>query len=200
MPPEPPRKLSPEALGVADAEDLSLLAHPGRRLVDLEDPMVPTTNNRVRRATAVLGLLIFAVLAVACGEDAGPAAPTPPTPPVPQVGGAYSGQVVMSPHGNVWIGFARTVVVQAGTGVTITGSIELDGHTVAVEMGGTIDATGRFTRTAGEAFAAALVDYRCGAQRLTVAVLIFSAGMFNFSETWTTTECGTMEVTGWGRP
>ena len=175
------------------------------------------TGARRQTVMTIAGVLV-ALVTVGCGDSDGPVAPTPQ---IPQVSGVYSGQMLMEVGRNVWAGTARISVGQAGRQVTVGGSVDFAGHTVPINaMTGTIDAAGTFSGTAGQGLGAGLVDllvldahsqvreqaaaallggdadYTCGAKGLASASLVFSGQTVQFSETWTTTQCGLVEVSG----
>ena len=90
------------------------------------------------------------------------------------------------------------VVVQAGSQLTISGSMTFDGVTMQLpKVTGTINETGFFTATAGtDGFSpgAAASDDTCGTITSTSSTLTFSGSTAQLHESATTDFCGTLTL------
>ena len=106
----------------------------------------------------VVTLVFTALLTSACGESA-----TAPSSQIPQVAGTYTGSIALSSAGRtLGSGTARMTVVQAGSELTITGSVTISGATVQIRaVTGTINRTGFFT-PARHSFTNRVTDPTCG--------------------------------------
>ena len=151
----------------------------------------------------VVALLAIIVLGVsACGDkNKNPLAPTPvtaptpaPAPVIPNVAGTYRGPLEFSgvvEGSTVSVSGAMSMIAaQAGTQLTISGSIELFGETDDLEpISGTIDAAGRVTLPVNSYQEE---DPECGTVMTTVT-LTFTGNMAVFYATVTST-CGPAEM------
>ena len=146
-------------------------------------------HNRAR-LTALLLLLPLAQIACDSSGD----------PPPPQVAGVYSGDMIYRfsfPDETVTVtARGRFEVLQAGTTVTISGKLTLEGEIFDLAaITGEINATGFFTPTAG----GAVGDYRdpdCGQFTTTSASVVFSGGNLRLQETYVTDACGDISASG----
>ena len=148
----------------------------------------------------LLGICILVLVIVAgCGDDAG--SPTAPTAPqFPQVAGTYAGPLTITSSNapqEPLIGSAQLNVVQAGSQLTITGSITLFGVTQQLPaVTGMINETGFFTASAG-GFSSATADAGdCGIIRETSSTLTFSGSTARLHESATTDFCGNLTMDG----
>ena len=144
----------------------------------------------------LLVILLLTLLITGCGDDGGPVAPSPPQ--FPQVAGTYNGTLTLtfSLVSDTLTGSMRMVVVQAGSQLTITGSMMFLGETVELPaVTGTVNETGFFTVTAG-GFSGTVSDETCGTLTTTSATLTFSGSTARITETATTEFCGNIQLSG----
>ena len=150
----------------------------------------------------LLLVLTLAVALASCGDS--PTAPSAP-PPIPQVAGTYTGPATFMATG---IGLSEDgtgsiVVTQAGAAVTIVGSWTFLGQTSHdPSISGTIDATGRFTRSGGEVQAPgpdADFDENCGNIMSRTLTAVFSGNTVRYSDTEQTELCGQLGIPGHSR-
>ena len=140
----------------------------------------------------VVTLVFTALLTSACGESA-----TAPSSQIPQVAGTYTGSIALSSAGRtLGSGTARMTVVQAGSELTITGSVTISGATVQIRaVTGTINRTGFFT-PARHSFTNRVTDPTCGTITPVDASLTFAGTTARYVENATTTFCGTWQFSG----
>lgn len=146
----------------------------------------------MRQAVSVLGILIAAATAIACGDGGGPTSPTPPTPQIPQVAGIYKGQATISSSilGPL-TGYAEMDVVQAGNQVTITGSMTIGTLNVPfAAMKGTINETGFFNLDARGTNIDGHVEPTCGTWTIISSTTTFVGRTVQVVTNATTTRCG----------
>ena len=96
-------------------------------------------------------LLALALVVPACGGDTA-TAPSPSVPQIPQVAGTYTGPATFAATlpGISETGTGEIGVTQAGSTVTLAASWTFFGRTFQdPSVSGTIDSTGRFTRSGG---------------------------------------------------
>lgn len=146
------------------------------------------------RSTIVVVIVVLCSALVACGKET----PTSPsTPQIPQVAGTYNGQLTLTAlaTGERFIGSAQMVVRQAGSQLTVSGSMTILGLTTQLSaVTGTINATGFFTLTGG-GFTGSVDAGECGRLRPLTASLTFSGRTANYVETAETDFCGTFQLT-----
>ena len=153
--------------------------------------------DRMRQAVLIFGILISTATGIACDEGGGP---TSPTPQFPQVAGIYRGPatILSSVMGSL-TGYSEMVVVQAGSELTITGSLTIGRDTVPlVAMTGTINRTGFFTLHAGGPTTSidGQIDPECGRWNITSSSLAFVGRTLQAVVTATTTYCGILNISG----
>ena len=141
--------------------------------------------------SVVVGVLTV-LLTSACGES-----PTAPSSQIPNVAGTYTGSVTLSVDGRrLGSGTARMTVVQAGSQLTITGSLTVSGTTVQITaVTGTINQTGFFTPSR-RSFTNRVTDPTCGTITPVDASLTFAGTTARYVENATTTFCGTWQFSG----
>ena len=141
---------------------------------------------------AIRTLVIMALLSAACGES-----PTAPSQQIPQVAGTYTGSIALSAAGRTLAsGTALMKVVQAGSQLTITGSVTVSGATVQIRaVTGTINSTGYFTPSR-RSFTNRVTDPTCGTITPVDASLTFAGNTARYVENATTTFCGPLQFSG----
>ncbi len=144
----------------------------------------------------VMGVVLFFV---GCG-DSGPIAPTTPTAPrFPQVAGTYSGTLSLSPSDSSGVLSvpAQLTVIQAGSQLTISGSMTLMGQNIDVAaVTGTINETGFFTVAESGSFTGPAHNPTCGNIVPTSGSLTFSGNMVRLVQTAVTDYCGNWQLDG----
>ena len=146
--------------------------------------------------TLVFRLVVASVFTVlltsACGES-----PTAPSSQIPNVAGTYTGSIALSTAGQTLAsGTARMTVVQAGSQLTITGSLTFSGATFQITaVTGTINRTGFFTPSR-RSFTNRVSDPTCGTITPVDASLTFAGNTARYVENATTTFCGTLQLSG----
>ena len=139
-------------------------------------------------------VVVVCLALVACGEES-PTAPS--TPQIPQVAGTYTGSLTLTAlaTGQRIPGSARMVVRQAGSQLTISGSITMLGLTTQITaVTGTINATGYFSLTSG-GFTGTVDAGECGRLRPLNASLTFAGSTAEYIENLSSTGCGNFQVT-----
>ena len=137
----------------------------------------------------------LSLVLLACG-DGGPNSPGNVNQ-IPNVAGTYYGSLTWTIDGTqVATPSMRIVVVQAGPQLTITGTMTVEGQTIALPaVTGNINATGFFTATGGGS-AATLSDANCGTIRTTSSSLTFSGNTVQYVENASTAFCGNWSLSG----
>ena len=140
----------------------------------------------------VLAGVFTALLTSACGES-----PTAPSSQIPNVAGTYTGSMTILVDGQTLAsGTARMTVVQAGSQLTISGSLTFSGATVQITaVTGTINRTGFFA-PARRSFTNRVTDPTCGAITPVDASLTFAGTTARYVENATTAFCGTWQFSG----
>ena len=147
------------------------------------------------RWTAVV--LALALVVSACGGDT-PTAPSPSVPQIPQVAGTYTGSLQFSAPSLDFTATtpANVTVVQAGSQLTITGTLTFDGTPSEVPaITGTVNATGFFTATGGGS-SLGEDDPTCGTLTPTAFTITFSGNTLRWVEQVGTSLCGNVELSG----
>ena len=142
-------------------------------------------------------LLALTLIVPACGGDT-PTAPTPSVPQIPQVAGTYTGSLQFSaPVLDFTVAIpANMTVVQAGSQLTITGTITVDGTPSEIPaITGTVNATGFFTATGGGS-SLGEDDPTCGTLTPTAFTITFSGNTLRWVEQVGTSLCGNVELSG----
>ena len=135
--------------------------------------------------------IALALVLPACGGG-----PNSPTSSIPNCAGNYSGPVAWTVDGShVATLTMRINVVQAGSQLTITGSLTIDGQTSPMTaMTGNVNATGYFSMTSGGA--TSFSDPTCGAIAGIDGSLTFSGNTARYVERDSTQFCGTWVFSG----
>ena len=145
------------------------------------------------RTAVVVGLLLFTA---AC-DDGG--SPTAPTSRIPDIAGTYTGSLAFtSSLGSQFTTnvSARVTVVQAGSRVTLTGSLTVGGQSVEIPaVTGTVNATGFFTRTSGSLIDS-IEDPTCGRVTDAGGSVTFSGRTVRIVDNATTQFCGNLQLSG----
>ena len=138
-------------------------------------------------------LLLVATTLVLAGCNS----PTDPSGQFPAVAGTYAGVLNWTANGVAVSDLtARLNVVQAGSQLTITGSITVLGQTIQLPaFTGNINQTGFFTATSGGG-ASTGVDPTCGTISTTSATLAFTGNTARYVENATTQFCGSWVISG----
>ena len=137
-----------------------------------------------------LALVFAASVLTSCGDN-----PTAPTSRIPEVAGTYTGPLIVQVPTDSFQGTARFHVAQAGTQLTVTGSISLLGTTDQLDaIRGTINEMGFFIPTTGAA--AGVVHEACGRIVTTRTNIAFTGRRVRWEEDASTALCGTFELSG----
>lgn len=153
------------------------------------------------RSPTLRVLCCLHVLAVvACDSPTSPSAAAR----IPNVAGTYTGSLTFSilSTGDSLPIRGRITATQAGSQVTLTGSLTLSGQTLELPaVTGTVSATGFFTATGGGFYEDAARDPTCGRITTTSSTLVFSvsgqsASSLRYQETATTDYCGNLQISG----
>ncbi len=147
-------------------------------------------RNTIRFSTFLLTLLLFTQISCDSGGE----------PDLPQVAGTYSGDLIyeltLRDLRLTETARARYNVVQSGSTLTISGTINLLGDVSDIAaVTGEINATGFFSPTAG----GSLGSYRdptCGQITTTSSSLTFSGDNLRIQQSAVTDACGDISVRG----
>lgn len=160
-----------------------------------------SAGERVRRgegcAHPLAAPVILLLLTAAC--DSSPAAPS--STRIPDVAGVYTGALSISsstlgPLSEDWD--ARFVVRQAGSQLTITGSVSFDGQTTQLPpLVGAVNSTGSFRFIAGgDGNADISRDRNCGELAPAGGSITFSGRTLRYVQTIQSEFCGDIEYSG----
>ncbi len=143
---------------------------------------------------AIRTVVLLALLSAACDDGTSPTAPSQTQ--IPHVAGTYAGPLVVTTDGRTVLrASAQVRVQQSGSRLTITGSVSLQGQIVSLpRITGTVMANGRITNTSGGV--AEAVDPTCGHITTTSSSANFSGDILHYTETASTTFCGTWHISG----
>lgn len=147
--------------------------------------------NAKTRTTAACAVLLAALAGCGGGGVNSPSAETR----IPEVAGTYTGPITWTVDGRTIASLtARMTVAQAGSQLTISGSLTLQGQTFPMTaLTGRVSATGFFTADAG---AGAFNDPDCGRITPLEASLVFAGRSATYTERDSTTFCGTWTFSG----
>jgi hypothetical protein len=143
----------------------------------------------------IFGSILVLMSVVACGGGGGVTSPNAANQ-IPNVAGTYTGPLSWTADGvPVATISAQMNVAQAGSQLTINGTLSVNGQTFPMTaVTGSINATGYFTATSGGV--AGTYDPDCGSIRGIDASLTFSGRTAQYVEHDSTTYCGNWTISG----